>query len=146
MLALVAVVGLWMGTVKSRTALALVLAACCLAAPDRPLFDQSGRRQSGPMLHLFRNSADPVVYTIGIQVGPGFFSSLRVSACASNLFAVLRYADGGVMTAVLHKLFDIPLPMVLGMFSGAVTNTPALGAVNRLRVSAYRFGWSIKWG
>ncbi len=32
------------------------------------------------------------------------------------------------MTAVLHKLFDIPLPVVLGIFSGAVTNTPALGA------------------
>jgi putative transport protein len=32
------------------------------------------------------------------------------------------------VTAVLHKLFDIPLPVVLGIFSGAVTNTPALGA------------------
>lgn len=32
------------------------------------------------------------------------------------------------MTAILHKLFSIPLPVVLGIFSGAVTNTPALGA------------------
>lgn len=35
---------------------------------------------------------------------------------------------GGLVTAILHKLFAIPLPVVLGIFSGAVTNTPALGA------------------
>lgn len=35
---------------------------------------------------------------------------------------------GGLVTAILHKLFAIPLPFVLGIFSGAVTNTPALGA------------------
>lgn len=35
---------------------------------------------------------------------------------------------GGLVTAILHKIFDIPLPVVLGIFSGAVTNTPALGA------------------
>jgi putative transport protein len=68
------------------------------------------------------------VYTIGIQVGPGFFASLRVSGLRLNLFAILIVILGGLVTAVLHKLFDIPLPVVLGIFSGAVTNTPALGA------------------
>ncbi|MFU0851043.1 putative transporter, partial [Kluyvera cryocrescens] len=34
----------------------------------------------------------------------------------------------GLVTTLLHKIFDIPLPVVLGIFSGAVTNTPALGA------------------
>ena len=68
------------------------------------------------------------VYTIGIQVGPGFFASLRVSGLRLNLFAVLIVIIGGLVTAILHKLFDIPLPVVLGIFSGAVTNTPALGA------------------
>ncbi|VFS88146.1 putative transporter [Raoultella terrigena] len=68
------------------------------------------------------------VYTIGIQVGPGFFASLRVSGLRLNLFAILIVILGGLVTAVLHKLFNIPLPIVLGIFSGAVTNTPALGA------------------
>ena len=68
------------------------------------------------------------VYTIGIQVGPGFFASLRVSGLRLNLFAILIVILGGLVTAVLHKLFNIPLPVVLGIFSGAVTNTPALGA------------------
>ncbi|WP_374227673.1 aspartate-alanine antiporter-like transporter, partial [Pseudomonas aeruginosa] len=68
------------------------------------------------------------VYTIGIQVGRGFFASLRVSGLRLNLFAILIVILGGLVTAVLHKLFNIPLPVVLGIFSGAVTTTPALGA------------------
>lgn len=71
------------------------------------------------------------VYTIGIQVGPGFFSSLRVSGLRLNLFALLIVLIGGVVTALIHKIFDVPLPVVLGVFSGAVTNTPALGLASK---------------
>ncbi|MNB96600.1 Aspartate/alanine antiporter [compost metagenome] len=35
---------------------------------------------------------------------------------------------GALVTALIYKIFDVPLPVVLGIFSGAVTNTPALGA------------------
>lgn len=68
------------------------------------------------------------VYTIGIQVGPGFFSSLRTSGLKLNAFAMLLVLLGCVVTALLHKIFNIPLPVILGIFSGAVTNTPSLGA------------------
>lgn len=68
------------------------------------------------------------VYTIGIQVGPGFFASLRSSGLKLNAFASLLVLLGGVMVVVLHRLFDVPLPVILGIFSGAVTNTPSLGA------------------
>ncbi len=61
-------------------------------------------------------------------MGPGFFASLRVSGLRLNLFAILIVIMGGLVTAILHKIFAIPLPVVLGIFSGAVTNTPALGA------------------
>ena len=54
------------------------------------------------------------VYTIGIQVGPGFFASLRVSGLRLNLFAFGIVVMGGLVTAILHKIFDIPLPVVLG--------------------------------
>lgn len=84
---------------------------------------------SSDMLHVIQEFGLILfVYTIGIQVGPGFFASLRVSGLRLNLFAVLIVIIGGLVTAILHKLFDIPLPVVLGIFSGAVTNTPALGA------------------
>ncbi|MGL4626063.1 MAG: putative transporter, partial [Plesiomonas shigelloides] len=64
----------------------------------------------------------------GIQVGPGFFSSLRTSGLKLNAFAMLLVLLGCVVTALLHKIFNIPLPVILGIFSGAVTNTPSLGA------------------
>lgn len=68
------------------------------------------------------------VYTIGIQVGPGFFASLRRSGLKLNGFAALIVLLGCGVAVTIHKLFDVPLPAILGVFSGAVTNTPSLGA------------------
>lgn len=68
------------------------------------------------------------VYTIGIQVGPGFFASLRTSGLKLNAFAALLVVLGCIVAVVLHKLLGIPLPVILGTYSGAVTNTPSLGA------------------
>ncbi|HBS6365563.1 TPA: putative transporter [Klebsiella pneumoniae] len=128
-LALVAVVGLWIGNVKIRgvgfgiggVLFGGIIVGHCV--------DQAGVALSSPMLHFIQEFGLILfVYTIGIQVGPGFFASLRVSGLRLNLFAILIVILGGLVTAVLHKLFNIPLPVVLGIFSGAVTNTPALGA------------------
>ena len=68
------------------------------------------------------------VYTIGIQVGPGFFASLRTSGLKLNMFAALLVLLGFVVAFLIHKLFGVPLPVILGTYSGAVTNTPSLGA------------------
>jgi putative transport protein len=68
------------------------------------------------------------VYSIGIQVGPGFFSSLRSSGLRLNGFAALLVLLGGLVAAGLNRFMDVPLAVVLGIFSGAVTNTPSLGA------------------
>ncbi|HBR1472279.1 TPA: putative transporter [Klebsiella variicola] len=128
-LALVAVVGLWIGNVKIRGVgfgIGGVLFGGIIVGH---FVDQAGVALSSPMLHFIQEfGLSLFVYTIGIQVGPGFFASLRVSGLRLNLFAILIVILGGLVTAVLHKLFDIPLPVVLGIFSGAVTNTPALGA------------------
>lgn len=128
-LALVAVVGLWIGNVKVRGVgfgIGGVLFGGIIVGH---FVDQAGIMLSSPMLHFIQEFGLILfVYTIGIQVGPGFFASLRVSGLRLNLFALLIVILGGLVTAILHKLFDIPLPVVLGIFSGAVTNTPALGA------------------
>jgi putative transport protein len=68
------------------------------------------------------------VYTIGIQVGPGFFASLRTSGLKLNAFAALLVILGCIVAVILHKVWGIPLPVILGTYSGAVTNTPSLGA------------------
>ncbi|MEH5744625.1 putative transporter [Atlantibacter hermannii] len=128
-LALVAVVGLWIGNVKIR-GVGLGIGGVLFGGIIVGHFvEQAGIGLNVHMLHFIQEFGLILfVYTIGIQVGPGFFSSLRVSGLRLNLFAILIVALGGVVTAVLHKIFDIPLPVVLGIFSGAVTNTPALGA------------------
>ena len=68
------------------------------------------------------------VYTIGIQVGPGFFASLRTSGLKLNMFAALLVLLVFVVAFLIHKIFGVPLPVILGTYSGAVTNTPSLGA------------------
>ena len=128
-LALVAVVGLWIGNIKVRGVgfgIGGVLFGGIIVGH---FVDQAGVTLSGDMLHFIQEFGLILfVYTIGIQVGPGFFASLRVSGLRLNLFAILIVIMGGLVTAILHKVFAIPLPVVLGIFSGAVTNTPALGA------------------
>ncbi|HEF0887603.1 TPA: putative transporter [Escherichia coli] len=128
-LALVAVVGLFIGNVKFR-GIGLGIGGVLFGGIIVGHFvSQAGMTLSSDMLHVIQEFGLILfVYTIGIQVGPGFFASLRVSGLRLNLLAVLIVIIGGLVTAILHKLFDIPLPVVLGIFSGAVTNTPALGA------------------
>ncbi|ROP56148.1 putative transport protein [Enterobacter sp. BIGb0383] len=128
-LALVAVVGLWIGNIKIRGVgfgIGGVLFGGIIVGH---FADQAGIALSSTMLHFIQEFGLILfVYTIGIQVGPGFFASLRVSGLRLNLFAILIVVLGGLITTLLHKIFAIPLPVVLGIFSGAVTNTPALGA------------------
>lgn len=128
-LALVAVVGLFIGNVKFR-GVGLGIGGVLFGGIIVGHFvSQAGMTLSSYMLHVIQEFGLILfVYTIGIQVGPGFFASLRVSGLRLNLFAILIVVIGGLVTALLHKLFNIPLPVVLGIFSGAVTNTPALGA------------------
>ncbi|MEG5981548.1 putative transporter [Enterobacter hormaechei] len=128
-LALVAVVGLWLGNIKIR-GVGFGIGGVLFGGIFVGHFaDQLGWVLSADMLHFIQDFGLILfVYTIGIQVGPGFFASLRVSGLRLNLFAFGIVVMGGLVTAILHKLFAIPLPVVLGIFSGAVTNTPALGA------------------
>jgi putative transport protein len=68
------------------------------------------------------------VYSIGLQVGPGFFSSFRKGGLSLNLMAVGIVVSGGITTMLIHIITGTSLPMLVGIMSGAVTNTPGLGA------------------
>jgi len=73
------------------------------------------------------------VYTIGIQVGPGFFASLRKDGLPLNIMAACIVIGGAVMTVALWWMF-LPrseLPAAVGIFSGATTNTPSLAAAGQ---------------
>jgi AspT/YidE/YbjL antiporter-like protein len=71
------------------------------------------------------------VYTLGLQVGPGFFSSLRKGGVKLNLASVAVMALGLAMIPVLHLITGVSVPNLMGLLSGAVTNTPMLGAAQQ---------------
>ncbi|CNF71776.1 putative transporter [Yersinia frederiksenii] len=133
MLALVAVLGLWIGNWKVY-GVGLGIGGVLFGGIIVGHFAQTYQLVlNGDMLHFIQEFGLILfVYTIGIQVGPGFFSSLRVSGLRLNCFAILMVIVGGLVTAIIHKLFAVPLPIILGVFSGAVTNTPALGAAQQI--------------
>lgn len=68
------------------------------------------------------------VFAIGLQVGPGFFASFKKGGIALNLMAVVVVVLGALVTLSLHFIFNEPLSVLVGVMSGAVTNTPGLGA------------------
>lgn len=68
------------------------------------------------------------VFSIGLQVGPGFFSSFKKGGLSLNLMGLTVVFLGALTTLVLHWSTGMSLPMLVGVMSGAVTNTPGLGA------------------
>ncbi len=68
------------------------------------------------------------VYTIGIQVGPGFLTSLRRQGLPLNLLAMGIVLAGAILTIASSRLLHIDMAAAVGIFAGATTNTPALGA------------------
>jgi len=71
------------------------------------------------------------VYALGLQVGPGFFSSLKKGGVLLNMMGLGIIVLGLLMALVLHWITDISLPNMVGLLCGAVTNTPALGAAQQ---------------
>lgn len=68
------------------------------------------------------------VYSIGLQVGPGFFASLRKHALNNNLLALLAVSLGVFITLAFFFLSKYHITIMAGIMSGAVTNTPGLAA------------------
>lgn len=68
------------------------------------------------------------VYALGLQVGPGFFSSLKKGGVKLNMLSLALVIVGTVFAVSLHYITGISLSNMMGLLAGAVTNTPALGA------------------
>ena len=71
------------------------------------------------------------VYSVGMQVGPGFFSSFKQGGITLNLLACGIVFLGVLTAVILHYATGIPMPTMVGILSGAVTNTPGLGAAQQ---------------
>ncbi len=82
------------------------------------------------------------IYSIGMQVGPGFFSSFKRGGMQLNLLAVGVVLCGvGVAIALYYLLGGrVSMPMMVGIMSGAITNTPGLGAAQEALRQVFEAG------
>jgi putative transport protein len=71
------------------------------------------------------------VFSIGLQLGPGFFAALRQKGVKMNVLAVAIVILGATTAPLIGWLAHFDAAAVLGILSGAVTNTPALGAATQ---------------
>ena len=77
------------------------------------------------------------IYALGVQVGPGFFSSFKKGGFKLNMLATLLMLVGTLMLLILHWTTNLGLPNLMGLFSGAVTNTPMLGSAQQALLQVY---------
>jgi len=128
LLATVSAAGLLLGTVRIRgigLGSAGVLFAGLIAGGLGFLVDPEVLdflRELGLMLFVFM---------LGLQLGPGFFASLRRAGIRLNAFAIAIVILGFLCTWLCGVLFSIEPGARLGLFSGATTNTPSLGAAQQ---------------
>ncbi len=82
------------------------------------------------------------IYSIGLQVGPGFFSTFKRGGMQLNLMAAGVVLLGAGVTIALYYMLNgrVSMPMMVGVMSGAVTNTPGLGAAQEALRQAYEAG------
>lgn len=91
-----------------------------------------GLRINPDMLLLAQNFGLIIfIYSLGVQVGPGFFSAFKRGGFKLNILSLILILAGTAMTICMYWISGIPLPEMMGLFSGAVTNTPMLGAAQQ---------------
>ena len=71
------------------------------------------------------------IYSLGVQVGPGFFSSFKKGGIKANLLALLLLVVGTLLAMIFFWTTDLSVSDTVGLLSGAVTNTPMLGAAQQ---------------
>lgn len=124
-LSLVAILGLALGSIRVR-GISLGVAGVLFAGI---FFGHFGVKIGPDALEFVKEFGLILfVYTIGMQVGRGFFASLRAQGLPMNLLAAGIILAGGGTAVGLALALGLDMPAMLGVLSGATTNTPSLGA------------------
>jgi putative transport protein len=98
-------------------------------------FSHFGMRVDPEILHVFQEFGLILfVFSVGLQVGPGFFSSFKKGGVTLNLLALGVVLLGVAVTYVIYLCTGIPISTMVGIMSGAVTNTPGLGAAQQTNI------------
>jgi len=87
----------------------------------------------GHIMHFLREFGLILfVYAIGLQVGPGFVNSFLQNGVRLNIMAASIVILGAVITVLISYFGGIEIPVAVGLFSGATTNTPSLAAAQEI--------------
>lgn len=93
------------------------------------IFSQSGIAVNKEIGHFLRDFGLILfVYSIGLQVGPGFFASLKKNAIGNNILAATVVLLGVIITVIFYVISGNSIAVMTGVMSGAITNTPGLAA------------------
>lgn len=86
-----------------------------------------------PMVETFAKDFGLIlfVYSIGLQVGPSFFSSFGQGGIKLNILAMSVVLLGCVTAYLIHLFSGVDIATMTGVLFGAVTNTPGLGAAQQ---------------
>lgn len=96
------------------------------------LLGHLGMGMNAEILHFFKEFGLILfVFSVGMQVGPGFFSSFKKGGITLNLLACGIVLLGVTTTLIIHFITGTPVSTMVGILSGAVTNTPGLGAAQQ---------------
>lgn len=102
--------------------------------PDLLYVDPNGGKHfvDPEVLHFVREFGLILfVYAVGLQVGPGFFVAFKSGGLKLNLLAVAIVFSAVLVTVAIHYVTGISMPIMVGILSGAITNTPGLGAAQQ---------------
>ena len=105
------------------------------------LMSHLGFRADPEMLHFIKEFGLILfVFSIGLQVGPGFFHSLKYGGVKLNLLALVNVLLAVAVTWIISLATGVDLKTMVGVMSGAVTNTPGLGAAQQTYVEVASAG------
>ena len=133
LLALVIAIGLLLGKIKVK---GVSLGSTWILFVGI-LLSHFGFRADASLLHFLKEFGLILfVFSIGLQVGPGFFHSFKSGGLKLNMLAVALVLTGVITTYLIHVITDENLITLTGVMSGAVTNTPGLGAAQQTYLDA----------
>lgn len=127
-LALVITIGLALGRIKIK-GVSLGLMWVLIAGT---VFGYFNLNLNVELLHFMREFGLVLfVYSIGLQVGPGFFSSFKKGGLQLNMLVLMTVLASLLVTIGIHYATGTPMTALAGILSGATTNTPGMGAAQQ---------------
>jgi Predicted permease len=132
LIALISAIGLALGQVKVKgvaLGVAFVFFAGIVAGE---ILDRCGIATQTQMIQFAQNFGLILfVYSLGVQVGPGFFTSLKKGGIKLNLYGMLTIVLTTLVMIGFHLINKVSFPEAMGLLCGSATNTPMLGAAQQ---------------